>query len=142
MVPGAADGVLDEDPLSERTVVVGALGADREQLVTAARQQHRFARTVSQDHAAFGDIRQRHSLGKIGSVELLLVFAHGRLLTYGDWQISQQHPILPFPAMTVEASRRNGGSSANGWATRSPLDMTVNSETSLAAAPFDSLWNT
>jgi hypothetical protein len=70
-------------------VVVGAFGADREQLVTAARQQHRFARNVSQDHAAFGDIRQRHSLGQVGSVELLLLFAHGRLLTYGAWQISQ-----------------------------------------------------
>jgi hypothetical protein len=36
---------------------VGAFGADREQLVTAARQQHRIARDVSQDHGAFGDTR-------------------------------------------------------------------------------------
>jgi hypothetical protein len=105
VVPGAADGVLDEDPLSERTVVVGAFGADREQLVTPARQQHRVARDVPQDHAAFGDIRYCHPLGKVGSVELLLLFAHGRLLTYRDWQMSQ-HPILPFPAMTVEARRQ------------------------------------
>jgi hypothetical protein len=38
VVPGAANGVPGEDPLSERTVVVGAFGADREQLVPAARE--------------------------------------------------------------------------------------------------------
>ena len=83
MVPGAADGVLDEDPLGERTVVVSAFGTDREQLLTAARQQHRVARDVPQDDAAFFDIRKRHPLRKVGSVELLLLFAHGWLLTYG-----------------------------------------------------------
>jgi hypothetical protein len=57
VVPGAADGVLDEDSLSERTVVVGAFGADREQLVTPARQQHRVTSDMAQDHAAFVDIR-------------------------------------------------------------------------------------
>jgi hypothetical protein len=57
VVPGAANGVSDEDPLSERTVVVGAFGADREQLLPAARQQHRIARDMSQDHAVFSDIR-------------------------------------------------------------------------------------
>jgi hypothetical protein len=57
VVPWAADGVLDEDPLGERTMVVGAFGADREQLVTAARQQCRVTRDVSQYHAAFGNIR-------------------------------------------------------------------------------------
>jgi hypothetical protein len=36
---------------------VGAFGADREQLLTAARQQHRVARGVPQDHAASSDIR-------------------------------------------------------------------------------------
>jgi hypothetical protein len=36
-----------EDPLGERTVVVSAFGADREQLLTAARQQHRVAREQS-----------------------------------------------------------------------------------------------
>src|SRR3984893_14734288 len=40
VVPGTADSVLDEDPLGERTVVVSAFGADREQLLTATRQQH------------------------------------------------------------------------------------------------------
>jgi hypothetical protein len=35
---------------------------------------------MSQDYAAVGDIAQRHSLGKVESVELLLVFAHGRFL--------------------------------------------------------------
>jgi hypothetical protein len=66
VVPGAADGVLDEDPLSERTVVVGAFGADREHLLTTARQQHPLVGDVPQDHAAFGDIRERHSLGEVG----------------------------------------------------------------------------
>jgi hypothetical protein len=36
---------------------MGAFGAYREQLATAARQQHRVARDVAQDHAAFVDIR-------------------------------------------------------------------------------------
>src|SRR5438270_688818 len=90
VVPGTAHCVLDEDPLSEWTVVVGAFGADREQLLTTAREQHRVVRDVPQNHAALFNIRKRHPLRKVGSVELLLV-AHGWLLTYGGWNISQRY---------------------------------------------------
>jgi len=76
-MPGTSDGVLDKHALDERTVIVGAFGADREQLPTAARQQYRVARDVPQNHATCSDIRKRHPLGKVGSVELLLLFAHG-----------------------------------------------------------------
>jgi hypothetical protein len=108
VVPGTADGVLYQDPFGERTVVVGAFGADREQLVTTARQQHRAARDVPQDHAVFSDIRKRHPLGKVGSVEPLLLFAHGWLLTYDGWKISQRRrrdPVLPIRTITVEGRR-------------------------------------
>jgi hypothetical protein len=108
VVPGTADGVLYQDPFGERTVVVGAFGADREQLVTTARQQHRVARDVPQDLAVFSDIRKRHPLGKVGSVEPLLLFAHGWLLTYDGWKISQRRrrdPVLPIRTITVEDRR-------------------------------------
>ena len=56
-MPGAADSLLDEDALGERTVVVGTFGANRKQLLPAPRQQHRLSRDVPQQHAAIGNIR-------------------------------------------------------------------------------------
>jgi hypothetical protein len=93
---------------------------------------------MSQDHAAFADIRQRHALRKIRSVELLLLLAHGRLLTLAD-----------IPASDFTFSRNDGRglpskwkSSPNGCATRSPRNMILNLERPPAAAQLIPLWGT
>ena len=39
-MPGAAHGVADHEPVDERTVVMRAMGADREHLRPAAHQQN------------------------------------------------------------------------------------------------------
>jgi len=79
-VPWAADGIGDEDPLGERTVIMGTLRADGEQRAAVAREQHRFARDLPQDHAALGEVRDGNPLGKVGSSEFCILLAHGCLL--------------------------------------------------------------
>ena len=64
----------------ERTVIMGTLRPDGEQRAAVAREQHRFARDVSQDHAAFGEVRNGNPLGKIGSSEFCVLSAHDCLL--------------------------------------------------------------
>ena len=80
VVPWAADGIRDEYTLSKRTVVMGTLRPDREQLPTAARNQHCFAAGLSQDHAALGEICYRDPLAEVGSGEFRMLFAHDCLL--------------------------------------------------------------
>jgi len=76
VVPWAADGVGDEDPLGERTVIMGTLRPDGEQRAAVAREHHRFARDLPQDHAALGKIRDGDPLGKVGSNEFCVLLAH------------------------------------------------------------------
>jgi len=71
VVPRAADGVGDEHPLGQRAVVMAALRPDCEQRSTAAREQHRFAPDLPQDHAAVGEIRVGDPLGKVGPASLV-----------------------------------------------------------------------
>ncbi len=80
VVPRAANGIGDEHPLDERTVVMAALRADREERSTVACQHHRLARDLAQDHAAVGEFGTRDPLGKVGSVELLFLSTHRCLL--------------------------------------------------------------
>jgi hypothetical protein len=59
---------------------MGALRADREQRPATAREQYRFARDLPQDHATLGEIRDGDPLGKVGSSEFCILFAHDCLL--------------------------------------------------------------
>ncbi len=83
VVPGTADRVLDQHPVAQWTMIMSALGADREQLLAAPRQQHRFARGMTQQHAAVGNVREGHTEHQVGPVELFMLFAH-RLRLPGD----------------------------------------------------------
>ena len=67
VVPGATDGIRYQHPVGERTVVMGALRADREERSTASCQHHRLPCDLPQDHPAFGEILERDSAGKVGS---------------------------------------------------------------------------
>jgi hypothetical protein len=79
VVPWATDGIRYQHPLGERTVVMGALRADREERSTASCQHHRPACDLPQDHSAFGEILERDSAGKVGS-QFLFMLAHRCLL--------------------------------------------------------------
>ena len=80
VVPGASDGIRHQHPLGERTVIMGALGTDREERSTGSRQQHGLARGLPQNHAALGKIRERDPSSQVGSVEFRFLFAHRCLL--------------------------------------------------------------
>src|SRR4029077_7370001 len=76
VVPRATDGIRHQHPLGERAVVMGALRADREQRSPGAREHYGLARDVPQDHAALAKISERDPLGKVGTLEFLLLLAH------------------------------------------------------------------
>ena len=58
MVPQTADSVLDEDPLGERTVVVGAMSRDRKDFRPAAHQKNLVAADMADELAAVGKLSQ------------------------------------------------------------------------------------
>ena len=80
VVPRAADGIADKDPIGERTVIMGTLRADGEQRAAVAREQHRFTRDLPQDHVALSEVRNRDPLGKVRSREFCILVAHDCLL--------------------------------------------------------------
>ena len=79
MVPRTANRIVDQQPFGERRAIMRADGADREQLVAAPGEQHRFAVRVPEQHGAVGNRRERDALREIGSAEFRLCFAHSIL---------------------------------------------------------------
>lgn len=79
-MPGAANGVLDEEPLGERAAVMRAGGADREHLLAASCQQHRLVADMAEQHGAVGELSEGDALGEIGPAWLRLSFAHESIL--------------------------------------------------------------
>src|SRR5262249_37188738 len=73
MMPRTAHGFADEETLGQRAVVVRALGAHRQQLLPAARQQHRLASSLPEKHGGIGNLGERHSLRKIGAIRFLFL---------------------------------------------------------------------
>jgi hypothetical protein len=51
MVPGAADGLADDQPFGEWTTVVRADGPDREPLWIPTNEKNRLASGMSSEHA-------------------------------------------------------------------------------------------
>ena len=60
-----------------------AEGADREQLVTAPREQYRFAVRVPKQHGSVGEFRERDALDEIGSAEFARCFVHSMFRFFG-----------------------------------------------------------
>ena len=75
-MPGAAHGIVDEEPLGERPAVMRAGGADREHLLAASRQQHRLVADMTEQHGAIGELRECEALGEIGPARLRLSLTH------------------------------------------------------------------
>jgi len=76
MVPGAAHGIADDQPLGERAAIVGAGRADGKKLAAAAREQHRLLPDMPAEHASVGNVVQRNALREIGPLRLGLL-GHG-----------------------------------------------------------------
>jgi hypothetical protein len=95
VVPRATDGIPVEDPLGERTVIMGALSANREERSAGSRQQHRLARDLPQNHPAVGEIPERDSSGKVGAVEFGFLFAHRCLLLTHETRLAPVNTLKP-----------------------------------------------
>src|SRR5216683_5398113 len=70
MVQGTAHGVAHDQAFCERATVVGAVGADGKDLITAAGQNQFFAVGLARYHAAIAEIANRKSISEIGFVRL------------------------------------------------------------------------
>ena len=66
-MPRATDRILDSESLGQRTAIVRAHRADREDLRPASRHEHRLSIRVSAEHAAVGDIRQLEAAREVGA---------------------------------------------------------------------------
>jgi hypothetical protein len=53
MMPGTTYGAVDDDAVDQRTVIVGAVCADGEDLVTVARKEDVFITDMPNQHVAF-----------------------------------------------------------------------------------------
>src|SRR5690348_372352 len=69
-MPGTANIACGDETLAQRTAVMGARGADREDVFAAANEQHRFAVEVS-DNFVF-QLRRRDARFEIGAGQLAL----------------------------------------------------------------------
>src|SRR6185437_541274 len=81
VMPGASDGIADEEPRFKWSAVVCTDGTDGEQLVAAPDKEHGFASRVPKQHGPFRNRREFNSLGKVRSVEFRLFFAHSSPLS-------------------------------------------------------------
>jgi len=68
MMPGTADGVVDDQPLRERPTVMRAGRPNREQLITAAGKEYRIIPYMPADHPAIGHITEGNARGEIRSL--------------------------------------------------------------------------
>ena len=80
VMPGAAHRVVDNEPVGEGAMIVGAMGADREDIGAAARQQHRLVADVAEKLAAIGQVGEGDSSSQIGAGRPGLIFGHSSLL--------------------------------------------------------------
>src|SRR5262245_27590923 len=93
-MPGAADRVVNDQPLAERASVMGAGGADRQDFSAPASQQHRLVPDLTDKHRAIGEIILRNTVRQIRLVQARLC-----------------HPILPAAYVAASTLSRPGESS-------------------------------
>jgi hypothetical protein len=76
VMPRTAHCVVDNEALRERTVVVGAQSAERENVSAAAHEQNRVLSDMADQLAAVRQFGESNSLRQIGADGLSLVFSH------------------------------------------------------------------
>ncbi len=79
MVPGAADRPVDHEAVGERTMIVGAVGADRENVCAAARQEDLLLADAPKHLAPVGQLGERYSQHQIRACRTRLFLGHLRL---------------------------------------------------------------
>jgi hypothetical protein len=80
VVPRAANLVIDDEPVSERPVVVGTMRADGENFGPAANEENLLLPHASDELPAVWKFGKRNSLGQIRARWPGLVFRHSDLL--------------------------------------------------------------
>ena len=78
-MPRAPNGIVDNEALRERTVVVGALSADGEHVSAAAHEQNRILSDMADKLGAVWEFAGGNSQGQIGADWLRLLFSHSVL---------------------------------------------------------------
>ena len=94
-MPGTTDGAIDNEPVGQGAVIVGAVSADSEHVGAEARQQHRLARRVADELRAVGELGESNSLREIRPGWPCLIFGH--------------FALLPSQALAVVGNRRARG---------------------------------
>ena len=83
--------------------------ADREKVIAPARDQHRLVAHVPAEHAAVGDLVERHTLGEIRTLRLRLLGGHGLLLC-GDQGIGCDNCTVGSPKTEPRSNSRGAAS--------------------------------
>jgi hypothetical protein len=79
VMPGTAHGIVDNEALRERTVVVGALGADGEKVSAATHEQNRILSDMAGQLGSVRQFARGNSQRQIGAGGLRLLFSHSVL---------------------------------------------------------------
>ena len=94
-MPGAPDRFARQEALAQRPAVVGALAADRQDLVAEADKEHGLLADMTAQHPAFRQGVHRHPFRKVGTGRLVALCCHRVLHHIG-------------PVMQASASNRRG----------------------------------
>ena len=78
-MPRAAQRVTDDQPIDQRRAIVGAHGAHSKQFIVAARQNHRLAMRMPEQHAIWGDPCDLDAQGEVIALKNRVPFTHGML---------------------------------------------------------------
>jgi hypothetical protein len=79
VMPRTSHRIVDNEALRERTIVVGALSADREDLSAAAQEQNRVLSDMADQLPAVWQFADGNSQRQIGADWLRLLFSHSVL---------------------------------------------------------------
>jgi hypothetical protein len=85
VMPGTPNGIVNHDPLSEWTMVMGAMSADCKKLRAAANQQHLILIDMTENHFPVCDLLLRYTERQVRSGSFRLV-SHLVTLSCGVFQ--------------------------------------------------------
>src|SRR5262249_57057283 len=76
VMPGTSHRLADDQSFGQRTAVMAAGRANREEFIAAAREQHRLVADIPADRPAVGYIRERDATREVRTRRLGLLNAH------------------------------------------------------------------